>query len=140
MGLLGSPDAQRHCTGTTERSAMDNVGVIDHVAFVASEPESFARRFDAIGLEARKRYLPDIELLQMFIMDPDGLSIELNFPGIAAEPSWDTGSTNDTRMAPAPRKNGRRDRAPTARPLRSRRLPRPAASDPDHPRVRRFGV
>lgn len=104
MGPRGTADAQHPCYGKTERSATHDTGVIDHIAFVASEPESFARRFDAIGLEARVRYVPQIRLLQIFVSDPDGLSIELNFPGTAAELSSGTGSWTDTQLLPAAEK------------------------------------
>ena len=51
------------------------------------DPEQFARRFDALGLACRKRYFPEFKLFQMFLRDPDGLVIELNFHGIETEPS-----------------------------------------------------
>jgi hypothetical protein len=40
----------------------------------------------AAGFEARARHFPEIQLFQLFIADPDGLMIELNFPGLAAAP------------------------------------------------------
>jgi catechol 2,3-dioxygenase-like lactoylglutathione lyase family enzyme len=86
MGLHDVPNSELHYYGTTPASATDNSGSVDHIAFLATEPESFARRFEAIGLTARKRYRAEIQLFQMFVKDPDGLTIELNFPGTAVEP------------------------------------------------------
>ena len=88
MGLDGTPeDADSHF-GTTRRSARDNAGVVDHIAFQATEPEEIARRLDALGLRARTRYIAEIQLFQLFVADPDGLMIELNFPNVATAPVW----------------------------------------------------
>jgi catechol 2,3-dioxygenase-like lactoylglutathione lyase family enzyme len=88
MGADGIPDAERFYFGTTARSATDNAGVVDHIAFLAADAESFARRLDEAGLPARMRYFAGIELFQIFVTDPDGLTIELNFPGTPVEPAW----------------------------------------------------
>jgi hypothetical protein len=39
-------------------------------------------------VEYRPRYLPDAQLYQLFIKDPNGLTIELNFFGITGSPDW----------------------------------------------------
>jgi len=101
MGPHGIPESADYYFGTTPRSATDNAGVIDHVAFVATEPETFARRFDAIGLTTRMRFIAPIQLFQMFVNDPDGLTIELNFPGVETEPAWSRGSEPGARMSRA---------------------------------------
>jgi hypothetical protein len=62
--------------------------VIDHIAFLATEPEKFIARFKDLGIGARPRSLPESELFQLFIEDPDGLTIELNFWGIEDAPDW----------------------------------------------------
>jgi catechol 2,3-dioxygenase-like lactoylglutathione lyase family enzyme len=87
MGAHGIPNAELYYFGTTPASATDNSGSVDHIAFLASEPEIFARRFEAAGLIARRRYHAEIQLFQLFVKDPDGLTIELNFPGTADEPT-----------------------------------------------------
>ena len=88
MGPHGIPNSDRYYLGTTPRSATDNTGVVDHIAFLATDPQGFATRFASVGLTARKRYLPEFRLFQMFVEDPDGLTIELNFQGIEEDPSW----------------------------------------------------
>ena len=87
------------------KSATDNTGVVDHIAFLATEPEKFNARFETLGLAARKRYFPEFQLFQMFVRDPDGLTIELNFHGIAEEPSWGGGSENYAEMPRATASN-----------------------------------
>jgi catechol 2,3-dioxygenase-like lactoylglutathione lyase family enzyme len=88
MGPHGVPNSELYYLGTTSRSATDNSGVVDHIAFLASEPEKFVKRFADIGLAHRNRYFPEFKLFQMFVKDPNGLTIELNFFGIDKEPAW----------------------------------------------------
>lgn len=98
MGPHGVANQELYYLGTTPKSATDNSGIIDHIAFLATDPERFALRFDAIGLAYRKRYFPEFQLYQMFVKDPDQLTIELNFFGIAEEPTWGGGSENYATM------------------------------------------
>jgi catechol 2,3-dioxygenase-like lactoylglutathione lyase family enzyme len=88
MGPHGISNSELYYLGTSPDSAVNNTGVIDHIAFLATDPQNFSERFDKIGLKARKRYLPDAQLFQMFVKDPDGLTVELNFHGIQDNPSW----------------------------------------------------
>lgn len=88
MGQDAIADEAAHYFGTSARSSRENSGVIDHIAFQGTDPEDFARRLREAGLGMRTRHFPEIPLLQIFVADPDGLMIELNFPGIAAEPAW----------------------------------------------------
>lgn len=46
----------------------------------------------------RKRYLPGFHLFQMFVKDPDGLTIELNFHGIGDLPAWAADGENYADM------------------------------------------
>ena len=93
MGLDGIPETAKYYYGTTAGSARDNAGVVDHIAFLATDPEAFARRFRDIGLPSRERYFGEIGLFQIFVTDPDGLTIELNFPGTSVRPAWSTASS-----------------------------------------------
>jgi hypothetical protein len=62
--------------------------VVDHIAFLASEPGDFIRRFKERGIEFRPRSLPEFDLYQIFIKDPDGLTVELNFFGVKDITDW----------------------------------------------------
>ncbi len=75
-----------------------DAGVVDHIAFLATEPEKFNTRFEKMGLANRKRNFPESKLYQMFVKDPNGLTIELNFHGIGEEPEWGAGSENYAQM------------------------------------------
>jgi len=41
-----------------------------------------------LGVPCRPRNFPESQLYQLFIKDPDGLTIELNFFGITKAPDW----------------------------------------------------
>jgi len=74
--------------GTAPQSARNSNSVVDHIGFVAMNPEGFSNHFRQLGVPARERYIESMKLLQIILTDPDGLTVELNFPDIAVEPSW----------------------------------------------------
>ena len=86
MGSDGIPEADDFYLRTSTNSARDNSGVVDHIAFQATDPEVVALRLASLGLLSRTRYIAEIRLFQIFVADPDGLLIELNFPGVEAAP------------------------------------------------------
>ena len=88
MGEHGVEEAQQFYLGTSPASATDNAGVVDHIAFLATEPEQMREHLEQSGVESTKRYLPDFQLCQLFVQDPNGLMLELNFFGIEQEPDW----------------------------------------------------
>ena len=55
-------------------------GTIDHVAFVGHDLPAIRARFTAAGVPFRERKVPNMDLVQLFIDDPNGITIELNFP------------------------------------------------------------
>jgi catechol 2,3-dioxygenase-like lactoylglutathione lyase family enzyme len=54
-------------------------GSLDHVAFEASGRAEMAARLEERGLPFRQREVPGFGLHQIFVKDPDGVTIELNF-------------------------------------------------------------
>lgn len=55
-------------------------GTIDHVAFVGSDLDEVRARFQAAQVPFRERVVPSLNLSQLFVEDPNGVTIELNFP------------------------------------------------------------
>jgi catechol 2,3-dioxygenase-like lactoylglutathione lyase family enzyme len=55
-------------------------GAIDHVAFEASGLADMVARLDRHGIARRHRKVPGQGLHQVFVQDPDGVTIELNYP------------------------------------------------------------
>ena len=97
VGPSDIPNRQSYYLGTADDAADGQTGVIDHVAFLADEPGVFIERFRARGIEFRPRHLPDSNLYQLFIRDPNGVVIELNFFGITDAPEW--GGEDYSKMA-----------------------------------------
>jgi len=97
MGQAGVPNSALYYLGSPRNAAKNNSGVIDHVAFLATDPEAFLKRFRDMGIPVRPRSFPESELFQLFIQDPDGLTIELNFFGVKAAPEW--GGEDYSKMA-----------------------------------------
>ncbi|WOF44747.1 VOC family protein [Sphingopyxis indica] len=60
-------------------------GSLDHIAFVADNIEGFCGRLDSMGIDYNSRSVPELGLVQVFLIDPDGITIELNFPDSRVE-------------------------------------------------------
>ena len=60
-------------------------GVIDHVAFHASDLKQTLAHFEALGLQFTTREIADVGLFQVFLLDPNGVKVELNFHAADAE-------------------------------------------------------
>jgi catechol 2,3-dioxygenase-like lactoylglutathione lyase family enzyme len=88
MGQHGIPNAELYYRGSPSDAAVSNAGVVDHIAFLAENPLEFRQRFERIRADYWARSLPDFDLYQMFVRDPDGLTIELNFFGLSSNPDW----------------------------------------------------
>ena len=54
-------------------------GAIDHVAFNADDIEGMKAKLDKISMEYTHRKVPGFPLEQLFIMDPHGVQVELNY-------------------------------------------------------------
>ncbi len=54
-------------------------GAIDHIAFRASGLDDYRARLNERGITYRQRDVPGQPLHQLFLTDPDGVTIEINF-------------------------------------------------------------
>ena len=59
-------------------------GSLDHVAFAATGRVAMIDRCRKHGIEFIERAVPLLGLIQVFIKDPDGVTLELNFPASEA--------------------------------------------------------
>ena len=59
---------------------MTGTGTIDHVAFAATGLADMRRRLAATETPFRERTVPTLSLHQVFFEDPNGVTIELNYP------------------------------------------------------------
>jgi hypothetical protein len=58
-------------------------GSVDHIAFLAKDADAVRRRIQKNGVEMHFRSFPEASppLFQIFLKDPDDVTIELNFLG-----------------------------------------------------------
>ena len=74
---------KKHPKGTT------GSGSVDHIAFLAQNPEEVRNRIQKNKVEMHFRSFPDAKLFQIFLKDPDDVTIELNFLGeVIDEKQW----------------------------------------------------
>ena len=70
--------------GDGETRTHEHTGAIDHIAFNATDLKGMQKRFADLGIEIREQGVEGLH--QIFLKDPNGITIELNFQtGSAAE-------------------------------------------------------
>lgn len=64
-----------------DKDSLENgSGSVDHIAFLATDVEQFHQRLRQAGYAWRDRSVPSLGLHQVFVEDPSGVTIEMNFP------------------------------------------------------------
>ncbi len=64
-------------------------GSVDHIAFLARDPYEVRARMKRNKVKTHFRSFPDAKLFQLFLKDPDDVTIELNFLGeVVDEREW----------------------------------------------------
>jgi catechol 2,3-dioxygenase-like lactoylglutathione lyase family enzyme len=69
-GYLGDRDTQQ----------LQGSGALDHVAFFATGLADMLVRLQSMAVEPRRRDVPGLGLHQVFLDDPNGIVVELNYP------------------------------------------------------------
>jgi catechol 2,3-dioxygenase-like lactoylglutathione lyase family enzyme len=64
---------------TEDGAAPARTGAFDHIAFTANGIDETRKRLDALGIGYRHQGVPGTGMQQLFLTDPDGIRIELNF-------------------------------------------------------------
>lgn len=54
-------------------------GAIHHVALTASDLATTTKRLEDAGIDFKKTVVPDLAVTQLFVTDPNGVMLELNF-------------------------------------------------------------
>jgi catechol 2,3-dioxygenase-like lactoylglutathione lyase family enzyme len=65
--------------GALDLDGMKGTGVIDHIAFRCRDHDAMVDRIEAYALPYRTFDIPDYKLRQIFVNDPSGVTLELNF-------------------------------------------------------------
>lgn len=55
-------------------------GSVDHIALSGDDCEGMRRRLERHGVPYRELKLPELDIEQLFVEDPNGLTVELQFP------------------------------------------------------------
>ena len=58
----------------------EDTGRLDHIAFAATDVEGVRNRLKARNVQFREQIVPRTGDTQIFLYDPDGVGVELNFP------------------------------------------------------------
>lgn len=74
------PEGLKGYLGDRDLSSLRGSGAVDHVAFFAEDLAGMLRRLKGLGVPVRERTVPAIGLHQLFLDDPNGVVVELNYP------------------------------------------------------------
>jgi catechol 2,3-dioxygenase-like lactoylglutathione lyase family enzyme len=87
-GSMGNAD-QSYYLDRDDVAKAGGTGAIDHIAFIASDLADTKERLKRHKLKSRERLVPEQGMIQLFIKDPNEITIELNFPAAAERLSSD---------------------------------------------------
>ena len=90
------PDGLKEYLGDKDESTLHGSAAVDHIAFIASDLSDMHRRLKQGGLPYRERTVPGLGLHQLFVDDPSGVTIELNYPADEVKHQAPTGKHNAT--------------------------------------------
>jgi catechol 2,3-dioxygenase-like lactoylglutathione lyase family enzyme len=77
--LLG-PRQPREGVVVRGAKKFDDTGRLDHIAFAASDIDEVRARLEGKKVKFRENTVPRTGAKQIFLHDPDGVGVELNFP------------------------------------------------------------
>ena len=73
------PEGLKNYLGDRDASSLKGTGAIDHVAFFADGLAAMLAHLARIGFPVRQRTVPSVGLHQLFLDDPNGVVVELNY-------------------------------------------------------------
>ena len=81
IGLdLADPQGLTQYLGDRAEASLAGSGAVDHIAFYADGLAAMLTHLQAQGVPFRERSVPSVGLHQVFLDDPCGVMIELNYP------------------------------------------------------------
>jgi catechol 2,3-dioxygenase-like lactoylglutathione lyase family enzyme len=78
----GSSEGLRDYLGQRPAEELHGSGAVDHIAFLATDWPGMRQRCDSLGITFHEQPVRSLDLLQVFLMDPSGVTIELTFHSI----------------------------------------------------------
>ena len=73
------PEGLKRYLGDRDEASLAGTGAIDHVAFFATGLAAMRGKLERLGIPHRERSVPGLGLHQVFIDDPNGVVVELNY-------------------------------------------------------------
>ena len=74
-----SREGLRDYLGERAVEDLQGSGSVDHIAFLATDWPAMRQRCDALTVRYHEQHVPSLGLLQVFLVDPSGVTIELNY-------------------------------------------------------------
>lgn len=74
------PSGLIEAMGDRDIESLHGSGAVDHIAFFAVNLLEVRETLTRLGVPYRERTVPTLKVHQMFLEDPSGLVVELNFP------------------------------------------------------------
>lgn len=74
------PQGLQQYLGDRDAKSLHGSGAVDHVAFFTTGLGATLSRLRECGIACRERSVPALGLHQVFVDDPNGIVVELNFP------------------------------------------------------------
>lgn len=65
--------------GDADTDTLVGGGAVDHLAFRASDAPALKKQLDDEKVEYRERNIPELKLFQLFLEDPNEVTVELNY-------------------------------------------------------------
>jgi len=74
------PEGLKQYLGDRDVSSLHGSGAVDHIALMITGLKDMLARLKRLDVPYRERTVPGLGLHQLFLDDPSGLVIELNYP------------------------------------------------------------
>ena len=78
-------EIQKKSLGRTSQASGAGTGAIDHMAFRCTGLKEMMAHLDGLEVPYTRRQVDDQGLFQLFLLDPNGVKIELNYAAAEAE-------------------------------------------------------
>ena len=75
------PSGLEEYLGAVELEELQGSGAVDHIAFRAGDATGLMEKLRGMGVAFRERQVPNMDLFQLFLEDPNGITVELNYFG-----------------------------------------------------------
>ena len=79
------PDGLKQYLGEIDEAKLHGSGAVDHIALMTTGLSTMLAHLAKLGIPCRERTVPSIGLHQVFLDDPSGIKIELNYPASERE-------------------------------------------------------